>query len=65
MVFEVTWSLRRAMALEIVRRPHHPALHRTEPPSDQARIRQVGDAQRDVDPPGHQIDHPIVELQID
>ena len=65
MTFEVAWLLRRAVAAETIRRSHHPAIHRTKPSRDQARIRQVGNAQRDIDPSCHQIDHPIVELQVD
>jgi hypothetical protein len=62
MVFEVAWPLRRSPARKVARCPYHPAPHRAEPPRDQARIRQIGDAQRHIDSASHQINHLIVEL---
>ena len=65
MVLQIARPPRLAMPFEISGRADHPSPHRAQPPRDQAGIRQIGDAQRDVDAAGNQIDPAIVKLQID
>ena len=65
MGFEVPRPLRGSVCGEIRRAADHKALHRAEPARDQARIRQIGDAHRDINAAGDEIDDSVVELQVD
>ena len=58
---EVLWMLRAALLFEIARRADEQNAHPAEPPREQARIRQIGDAQGEIKTIADNVDDLIAE----